>query len=65
MSQSSAESPAKAPTHIAFQVREGSQKSHWTRIGATWTHKDGNGLSIQLESLPLDGRISLRSASEN
>ena len=57
---------AKAPTHIAYQVREGSKdKSYWTRIGAAWAHKDGKGFSIQLECVPLDGKISLRLASES
>ena len=66
MSQTEKEmNSSKSPTHIAYQVREGSQKSHWNRIGAAWAHKDGNGFSIQLECVPLDGRISLRSASEN
>ncbi len=54
----------KAPTHIAYQVREGSQKSYWTRIGAAWAHADGKGFNIQLESVPLDGKISLRVPSE-
>ena len=56
----------KAPAHIAYQVRgrEG-QKSFWTRIGAAWANADGKGFNIQLEVVPLDGRISLRVASEN
>ncbi len=66
MSQSVTEmSGSKAPTHIAYQVREGAQKGYWTRIGAAWAHKDGKGFSITLDSIPLDGRISLRTASEN
>lgn len=55
----------KAPTHIAYQVREGSQKGYWTRIGAAWAHKDDKGFNIQLECIPLDGKITLRVASEN
>jgi hypothetical protein len=35
------------------------QKAIWTRIGAGWPHGSGNGLSIQLDALPLDGRIVL------
>lgn len=54
-----------APTHIAYQVRESNQKAHWTRIGAAWAHKDTKGFSIQLECLPIDGRISLRLATES
>jgi hypothetical protein len=52
---------SKAPTHIAYQVRDGkSDKSYWTRIGAAWAHADGKGFNIQLEMVPLDGGISLR-----
>ncbi len=53
------------PTHIAYQVRKGSQKNQWTRIGAAWTHKDGKGFNIQLECAPWDGRITLRIAPES
>lgn len=56
----------KGPTHIAYQVREGREKgkSYWTRIGAAWPHNDGEGFNIQLECVPLDGRVTLRVASE-
>ena len=56
---------AKSPSHIAYHVRNGnSDKGYWTRIGAAWAHADGNGFNIQIETLPLDGRITLRVASE-
>ncbi|HVX16311.1 MAG TPA: hypothetical protein VHC22_34310 [Pirellulales bacterium] len=56
---------SKAPTHIAYQVREREgQDSIWTRIGAAWQHKDGKGFNIQLDCMPFDGSISLRVASE-
>ena len=56
---------AKAPSHIAYHVRNGnSDKGYWTRIGAAWAHADGNGFNIQIETLPMDGRITLRNASE-
>ena len=55
----------KAPSHIAYHVRErDGQKGFWTRIGAAWAHADGKGFNIQLEVAPLDGRVSLRVASE-
>jgi hypothetical protein len=56
---------SKAPSHIVYQVRdrEGG-KGFFTRIGAAWPHKDGKGFNIQIESVPLDGRITLRVASE-
>jgi hypothetical protein len=51
----------KLPSHIAYQVREGKDKeSYWTRIGVAWTTKDGKGFTIQLNAVPLDGKIVLR-----
>lgn len=56
--------PAKAPAYIAYQVREGNDKGFFTRIGAAWPNRDGKGFNIQLDAAPLDGRITLRLASE-
>lgn len=56
---------SKAPSHVVYHVREREGKdSIWTRIGAAWAHRDGKGFNVQLEVVPLDGRISLRVASE-
>jgi hypothetical protein len=56
---------SKTPSHIAYQVRdrEGG-KGFFTRIGAAWQHKDGKGFNVQLDCVPLDGRITLRVAAE-
>jgi hypothetical protein len=57
--------PSKAPTHVAYQVRDREgQKGIWTRIGAAWPHADGNGFNVQLDCVPLDGRITLRVATD-
>lgn len=57
--------PSKTPTHIAYHVRDTKAgKGYWTRVGSAWPHADGKGLSVQLEVFPLNGRISLRVASE-
>ena len=54
-------SPSKLPTHVAYQVRDrDGQKGIWTRVGSAWPHADGKGFNIQLDAVPLDGRISLR-----
>jgi hypothetical protein len=51
----------RTPSHIAYQVRDREgKKGIWTRIGSAWPHADGNGFNIQIEAVPLDGRISLR-----
>lgn len=67
MSQDTTTQPAgagKKPTLIAYKVREGNEESYWVRIGAAWSHKDGKGFNIQLDSVPLDGRVTLREAGE-
>ena len=59
------DAPSKGPSHIAYQVRDrDGQKGFWTRIGSAWPHADGNGFNIQIEVVPLDGRITLRVATE-
>ena len=60
------EAPAsKSPSHVAYQVRdrEGG-KGFWTRIGAAWAHADGHGFNVQLDTVPLDGRVTLRVATD-
>lgn len=63
--QKKSSTSSKAPTHIAYQVKDGQEgKSYWTRIGNAWAHSDGNGFNIQLELLPPDGRVTLRIKTE-
>ena len=52
---------SKKPILIAYTVKErgDAQKAIWTRIGAAWAHGSGTGFTLQLDSLPLDGRIVL------
>ena len=60
-----ASSTTKVPSHVAYQVRDrNGQKGFWTRIGSVWPHADGRGFNLQLECVPLDGRITLRVVSE-
>jgi hypothetical protein len=65
MTDTNIQPTSKGPTHFAYHVRdrEGS-KGFWTRIGSAWTHADGKGFNIQIETVPFDGRITLRFASE-
>jgi hypothetical protein len=57
----------KTPSHYCYHVRDGKEKGKgfWTRIGAAWQHQDGKGFNLQLEVVPLDGRVQLRVATEN
>ena len=64
--KTSANRESKTPTHSAYQVSErGNGKSFWTRIGSAWPHADGKGFNIQIELVPLDGRITLRVVADD
>ena len=55
-------SKSNQPAYHAYSVTAAEQdsKSTWTRIGALWPHKNGDGFNLQLDCLPLDGRVVLR-----
>ncbi len=59
------DSRKSSPAYVAYHVRdrEGAD-SVWTRLGAAWPHRDGKGFNIQIDVVPLDGRISLRIPSD-
>lgn len=50
------------PTHYVYHVsrKENGEKGHWTRIGAAWPHKDGDGLTIRVEAIPMSGELVVR-----
>jgi hypothetical protein len=51
---------SNTPSHIAYHVRNRKNAaSIWTPIGAAWVNKNGNGFNLQIETVPLDGRITL------
>ena len=54
------------PTLIAYSVKEREGKQAiWTKIGAAFPHGKGNGLTIQLDALPLGDSIVLREPKED
>ncbi|WP_411820827.1 hypothetical protein ABFZ85_06485 [Hyphococcus formosus] len=53
------------PSFEAFHVKDGPEdKSYFNRIGTAFPHKDGQGHTITLDAVPVDGRIVLRSPKE-
>lgn len=50
----------KKPTHYAYVVAGEGDRKTWTRIGAAWANKDGEGFSVILDALPTSGRLVLR-----
>ena len=54
------------PKLLAYHVAERGEKKFWTRIGAAWEHKVGEGFSLQLDLVPVaEGRIVLRPRRED
>jgi hypothetical protein len=53
------------PSHTCFTVRERGEdaKGFWLAIGSAWTNRDGS-FNIQLDALPIDGKIVLRIRKE-
>ncbi len=48
--------PATSPT--TYATAKG-KKAIFTRIAA-WPHKDGKGFNVQIDAVPLDGRVTSR-----
>jgi hypothetical protein len=43
----------------AFE-RNGAAEHDWMRISAALPHKDGKGLDVMLQAVPVDGKVVLR-----
>jgi hypothetical protein len=63
-SQTTQPATSKAPDFLAWHVLQKGDKAFWTKVGASWKHKDGKGMTLQLETLPINGRIVLRVPTE-
>lgn len=50
------------PSHDVFHVVGEGDAARWTRLGAAWQHKDGEGFNIQLNFMPIgaEGRFVVR-----
>ncbi len=55
---------ANKPTHTAYSVRNykkgDEENAEWLKIGVAFLHKDGMGVDVVLDAVPVDGRIALR-----
>lgn len=49
----------KKPALIAYAVNGEGKQAFWTRIGFAWPHQNGEGFNIELNALPVNGRIVL------
>ena len=55
----------KQPSFEAFHAKDGpDDKSFFNRVGAAFPHKDGEGHTVVLDSVPVNGRVVLRTPME-
>ncbi len=58
------ETAKKKPTHTAYSVRnfqkDGEDDASWSRIGVGFLHRDGKGIDVVLDAVPVNGRVVLR-----
>ncbi|SMX28221.1 hypothetical protein TRP8649_02336 [Pelagimonas phthalicica] len=55
------------PFLLGYSVRptgEGN-KSYWSKIAVAWAHKDGQGFNVQMDAMPVDGKLVLRTVPED
>ena len=50
----------KRPSHAVYVVEGEGESAYWTKIGAAWSHEDGDGFNLQLMAVPLSGRLVIR-----
>jgi hypothetical protein len=43
------------PSHRVYAVTKNGKNNYWHPIGAIWPHEDGEGFSMKLDYLPLNG----------
>jgi hypothetical protein len=48
------------PAFRAYTVTGDGDKARWNDIGVAWHTRNGKGFTLQLNALPLDGRIVMR-----
>jgi len=49
----------KKPAFIAYAVTGEGKQTFWTRIWSAWPHQASEGFNIELNALPMNGRIVL------
>jgi hypothetical protein len=46
-------------------IKRGRNDTFWLNIGVAFYHRDGHGLNVMLQAMPLDGRLVLRRYDED
>jgi hypothetical protein len=55
---------AKRPSHTIYKVVGDGEDGRWIKVGVGFQHKDGHGVALMFDAIPIDGRIALRENRE-
>lgn len=55
------------PYLLGYTVRspEDGGKAYWSKVAIAWAHKDGQGYNVQMDAVPVDGKLVLRTVSDD
>ena len=62
--QQQQENQNRLPTHNVYVIEGEGENAFWTKVGAVWSHSDGEGFNIALTAVPLTGRLVVRTRKE-
>lgn len=48
------------PTHTIYKVTGEGEATRFVKVGVAFPHKDGLGLALVFDGIPVDGRIAVR-----
>jgi hypothetical protein len=51
---------AKRPTHTIYKVTGEGKATRFIRVGCAFPHRDGQGLQLIFDGIPVEGRIAVR-----
>lgn len=54
----------KPPTHGVYVVQGERDNARWMKIGAAWQNRDGKGMNLILDALPMTNKVVVREFSE-
>jgi len=54
----------KRPTHTIYKVTGEGEATRFVKVGVGFPHKDGLGLALVFDGIPVEGRIALRKNRE-
>lgn len=62
----SKETQNRKPAYYVYAVKKGKERNYWQQIGAAWSYKDGETISLSIDLLPVAGQdVVLRVPNAN